>query len=214
MEPKNIVIGVCALAVGVAFADMTPVMVSLVTPAQVPSRSYDVKGLRISLICGDCREFTGFDIGVAQRAAGPFTGVGLGGVNIAGGRLHGGQVGLVNWSCDDSTIWSYRSIGIQIGAVNYAETFCGLQDGFVNVTSGAFAGLQDGLFNCAENTDGVQCGCYFIFGVNVAYGDVRGCQIGLVNFADTMDGGLQIGILNIIGNNGWLPVLPILNGHL
>jgi len=28
-----------------------------------------------------------------------------------------------------------------------------------------------------------------------------------------VEGGLQIGLVNIIEQNGWLPVLPIVNGH-
>lgn len=213
MKFKSLAMGACALAASVAFADTTPVMVSLVTPVQAPSRSYDVTGFRLSLIYGDCQDFTGLDIGVAQRAAGAFTGIALGGANIAGGRFLGGQVGLVNWSSDANTAWAIRSTGAQIGLVNYAGSFCGLQNGLANVTHRAFAGLQDGVINCTDDMYGVQCGFYFLVGVNVAYGNVRGCQIGLVNFAETMDSGLQIGLLNIIANQGWLPVLPIVNGH-
>lgn len=43
---------------------------------------------------------------------------------------------------------------------------------------------------------------------------VRGCQIGLVNYANRLDRGCQIGLINIISHNGWLPVLPIINGSL
>lgn len=213
MKFKNIVRGACALVASVALADTTPVMVSLVTPVQVPSRSYDVTGFRLSLIYGDCHNFTGLDIGVAQRASGTFTGVALGGANIARERLRGGQVGLVNWCCDRNAAWADRSTGAQIGLVNYAGSFCGLQSGLANVTDGAFAGLQDGLINWAGDMYGLQCGFYFLIGVNAAHGNVRGCQIGLVNFAERMDSGLQIGLLNFIANDGWLPVLPIVNGH-
>ena len=31
--------------------------------------------------------------------------------------------------------------------------------------------------------------------------------------AQAAKAGLQIGVVNIIANKGWLPVLPILNGH-
>ena len=213
MNMKSIAALACAVSTWAAVADMTPVMVSLVTPVQVPTRDYDVGGLRLSLIYGECRDFAGLDIGIAQRAAGQFTGIAAGGVNIADGRFYGGQIGLVNWSDDSNAEWSGRSTGAQVGLLNYAGAFCGLQNGFVNVTSGAFAGLQGGLVNCAGDTYGVQCGAYLVLGVNVAYGNVRGCQIGIVNFADTMDSGLQIGILNIIAHNGWAPVLPIVNGH-
>ena len=87
----------CMLA-GMAFAETTPVMVSLVTPVQAPSRSYDVTGFRLSLIYGDCRDFAGLDIGLVPRTSGAFDGLGIGGVNIANGRFRGLQVGLFNWS--------------------------------------------------------------------------------------------------------------------
>ncbi len=201
----------CMLA-GMAFAETTPVMVSLVTPVQAPSRSYDVTGFRLSLIYGDCRDFTGLDIGVADRTAGEFTGLVLGGVNIADGRFRGGQLGLVNWNSHDDARWERRSVGAQVGILNYSNAFCGLQDGVVNVSE-SFAGLQSSLVNFAQDMYGVQCGYYFIFGINVAGGAMRGCQLGLVNYANTMEEGIQIGLVNIISRNGWLPVLPIVNGH-
>jgi len=213
MKLKNIIACACALLAGSALANSTPVMVSLVTPAQLPSRHYDVTGFRLSLIYGDCQDFTGLDIGVVQRTARDFTGVAIGGVNISGEHFLGGQVGLVNWSDDRRSQWQDRSTGAQVGFVNYAGSFCGVQDGIVNITTGPFCGLQDSLLNYSGDAYGLQCGFYFLLGVNVANGSVRGCQIGLVNFAETMERGLQIGLLNVIANNGWLPVLPIVNGR-
>ncbi|MCR5752572.1 MAG: hypothetical protein K6G91_11480 [Kiritimatiellae bacterium] len=213
MDIRGMAAALCVLAAGATFAETTPVMVSLVTPVQAPSSEYDVTGFRLSLIYGDCRDFTGLDLGIAQRAAGDFTGIALGGVNIAGGCIRGGQVGLVNWGSSAEADWARRSTGAQIGVLNYAGSFCGLQDGFVNVSGDQFAGLQSGFVNCAADVRGMQCGYYLAFGVNVASGAVRGCQLGIVNYAETMECGLQIGIVNIIAKNGWLPVLPIVNGH-
>ncbi len=201
------------LVAGVLLADMTPIMVSLVTPVQAPSSDYDVTGFRLSLIYGDCQEFTGLDIGIVDHTHQDFTGIVIGGVNIADGRLYGGQLGLVNWNGHDDSKWNRRSIGAQLGIFNYANTFCGLQDGFVNVASGSFTGLQAGFFNSTRDLGGLQCGYYLLLGVNVASGIMHGCQIGLVNYAERVDGGLQIGFVNIIPENGWLPVLPIVNGH-
>ena len=42
---------------------------------------------------------------------------------------------------------------------------------------------------------------------------VKGLQIGVVNWTETMECGLQIGLWNQIKNNGWVTVLPIVNGH-
>ncbi len=100
---KRLVFAACLFAAAAASADTTPVMFSLFTPVQAPSRSYDVAGFRLSLLYGDCKGF--------------------------------------------------------------------------------------------------------------ASGRVRGCQIGLFNYAEEMERGMQIGIVNVISRNGWLPVLPIVNGR-
>lgn len=210
---KSMLLAVCATAAGALFAETTPVMVSLFTPVQAPASSYDVTGLRLSLIYGDCQEFTGLDIGIVNHAAGGFTGLGVGGANVADGTVYGVQLGLLNWNGNGATDWANRSVGGQLGIVNYADSFCGLQDGFLNISGEMFSGLQYGLVNVVDDVRGVQCGYWVIFGVNIASGHVRGCQFGLVNYADTMESGLQIGLVNIISNNGWLPVLPIVNGH-
>ena len=208
---KKILTIVCLLA-GTLLADTTPVMVSLVTPIQVPSRDYDVTGLRLSLIYGECESFAGLDIGVINTTRMDFTGLALGGINCVGDRLYGAQVGLVNWNGNGDTAWERRSVGAQVGILNYSDTFCGLQDGYVNISGNSFTGLQTSLVNCAHDMYGLQCGFYFIFGVNVASGSLHGCQIGLVNYADTVESGCQIGIINIISHNGLLPVFPIING--
>ena len=255
MKIRSIVAGACALVAGVAAAEYTPVMVSLVTPVQAPSRSYDVGGVRLSLIYGDCHDFTGLDIGVAQRTAGEFTGVGVGGVNIANeftgldlggvnianeftgvvlggvniaseftgvalggvnvarGCFRGGQLGLVNQSSSVRNEWGNRSTGLQLGFLNRAGSFCGLQDGIlINISTEKFDGWQSAIVNYSHDIDGLQSGFYFIWGVNIASGTVRGCQIGLVNFAKTMESGLQLGLVNVIAKNGWLPALPFING--
>ena len=210
---KSYVSVVGLMMAGVLFADTTPVMVSLVTPVQAPSCDYDVTGFRLSLIYGECQEFTGLDIGIVDHARKDFTGVAIGGVNIVGDRLYGGQLGLINWNSNGATAWERRSSGVQLGLVNYAETFTGLQDGFVNIAHGTLMGLQASAFNCAHDVYGLQCGFYFLLGVNMASGSLRGCQLGLVNYANRVEGGLQIGFVNVIRQNGWAPFLPIVNGH-
>ena len=210
--PRMALLAFAAFAAVSAAADYTPVMVSLVTPVQAPYSSYDVKGFRLSLLYGDCQDFTGLDVGVIDHTSGDFTGLAIGGINIADDCLCGVQLGLVNWNGNGNTAPGRRSVGVQFGAVNYADSFCGLQDGYLNVSSGAFRGMQYGFVNCAHDIFGAQSGCYFILGVNVVYGVMNGCQIGIVNYAHRVDKGCQIGLVNIIANNGWLPVLPILNG--
>ena len=210
---KKCVAIACLMAMGALSADTTPVMVSLVMPVQVPFRNYDVAGFRLSLIYGDCRGFTGLDIGVFGHTCRDFTGLAVGGVNIVDDRLYGLQLGLVNWNSNEATTGDLRSLGIQYGILNYADTFFGLQDGIVNISGGEFTGVQLGFVNYLHDLFGLQCGDYFLLGINVASGSVHGCQIGLINYADTLESGLQIGVVNIIANKGWLPILPILNGH-
>lgn len=209
---KKLVVAAFIAIAGAAFADSTPVMGSLITPVQLPSSDYDVTGLRLSLIYGQCNSFTGLDLGIANRSTGDFLGIGLGGANIVEKRVVGGHLGLVNWNGSSVSEWTSVSKGAQIGIVNYAGAFCGLQDGFLNISDNVFTGLEVGLLNFANDINGVQCGGYLIFGANFASGTLSGLQIGLVNYAAKMDGGLQIGIVNIISEGGWMPVFPILNG--
>jgi len=209
---KRLIVAAVVAAAGFAFADSTPVMVSLLTPVQAPSSDYDVAGLRLSLIYGQCERFKGIDIGIANRADRDYTGLGIGGANIAGGKLIGGQVGLVNWNGADTRDWAEMSKGAQIGLVNYAGTFCGLQDGVVNISDEMFTGMQSGLLNFSGDFNGFACGFYFLVGANFASGTVSGLQVGLVNYAAKMNGGIQIGLVNIVGEGGWMPVFPIVNG--
>ena len=210
---KRILSTICLLAAGVALADWTPVMLSLVTPVQAPSCDYGVKGFRLSLLYGDCTDFAGLDISVIGHADKDFTGFGIGAVNVVDDKFLGAQVGAINWNINENVPWGRRSIGAQIGLVNYCETFCGLQDGVVNVAGGSFCGLQSAPFNMTANLQGMQLGWWFLLGVNVVSGEMSGCQVGLVNYAEKVKGGLQIGFVNVIGENGWLPVLPVVNGH-
>ena len=212
---KKMVLAACLIAAGAAMSETTPVMFSLFTPVQVPSRAYDVTGFRLSLLYGDCKNFKGLDIGVVDHTGGDFTGIQIGGVNVVDDRFLGGQVGFVNWNSNDVREWDKQSIGAQIGLFNYDGTFCGYQWGVVNVSRSMFTGLQSGFVNMAGDFHGLQCGAawFGLFGVNVASGKVRGCQIGLVNYAGEMECGLQIGFVNVIARNGWLPVLPIVNGR-
>ena len=189
-----------------------PVMLSLVNPVQWPSSQSDVSGFRLSLLYGQCDDFAGLDIGLVGCATGDFRGLAIGGANIVSDRLVGLQVGLVNWNSNGDESSARRSLGVQYGFLNYVDSFFGLQDGWINVSSGNVSGLQYGFLNCACDVTGVQCGSLIVLGVNIAVGKVGGCQIGIVNYAGEMASGIQIGIINVIARNGFFPVLPILNG--
>ena len=218
-KPRSFLLPLFALALAVVASpcvraeESHPVMLSLLNPVQWPSSQSDVGGFRLSLLYGECDDFAGLDIGLVGRATGDFRGLAIGGANIVSDRIVGLQVGLVNWNSNEDESSARRSIGVQYGFLNYADSFLGLQDGWINVSSGNVSGLQYGFLNCACDVTGAQCGTLLVAGVNVASGSVSGCQIGIVNYAGRMESGLQIGIVNVISRGGILPVLPILNGN-
>ena len=208
-------------------AGTTPLMISICNPVQLPSDDYDVAGLRLSLIYGLCNDFAGIDVGLLNGTYGKFSGIALGGMNLTRGRLYGLQVGLLNASLSDQTTPGSCSIGVQRGFINLSGSFCGWQDGLLNASVGSFEGVQTSIFNGADKMYGAQFGIvnhanelhgvqlgiiYGIFCGNIA-GSVTGCQIGLINYATRVDKGVQVGIINIIADNGWAPILPVVNGH-
>ena len=192
--------------------ESNPVMLSLLDPVQLPSSQSNVSGFRLSLLYGECVDFAGFDIGLVGCATSDFHGLSIGGVNIVSRRLVGIQVGLVNENSNGDDSSARRSIGVQYGFLNYVDSLLGLQDGWINTSSGNVSGLQYGFLNCAADVNGVQCGSLLVLGVNVAVGSVSGCQIGIFNYAGRMESGAQIGLVNIIANGGFFPALPIING--
>jgi hypothetical protein len=144
----------------------TPFMLSLVTPAQVPSAAWDVGGLRINLLYGESQNFAGLDIsGVAGRTYGRADGIQLAlGANIVNG---------------DST-------ALAIAPVNYVDgSFSGLQIGAVNVASmranAESAAWQIGVYNHANYLRGFQLGV-----INHAV-DLIGIQIGVINIIEKKD---------------------------
>ena len=209
---KKLVLALAIATAGAVYAKTTPVMGSLFTPVQAPDAEYDVKGLRLSLVYGECQTFTGLDLGIANRSRKSFSGLGIGGGNIVDGTLYGGQLGLVNWNYQAGSGKDGRSLGAQLGLVNYATGFCGLQDGVVSVARNKVLGVQWSLVNYTKDLDGLQCGYCFLFAANFVEGRMNGCQIGLFNYAAVVESGIQIGLVNMIGKGGFAHVMPIING--
>ena len=82
----------------------------------------------------------------------------------------------------------------------------GVQWGGVNLTDGGFTGWQSGAVNISKGSSvGLQTGW-----VNYHSGNFNGLQFSIVNYAATLEG-LQLGLINIIGSGGFLPVFPIFN---
>jgi hypothetical protein len=141
-------------------AHFSPLMFSLIAPAQVPSPDWDVYGLRINVIYGACRDLYGLDVGLVNHVKGTTKALQVGAIaNISDGPAMGFQAGLVN------TAGSMLS-GLQIGAVNYAKRA---------------SVLQIGAFNGADHVDGLQIGV-----INVTR-TMLGVQIGLVNVIQDND---------------------------
>ena len=114
-------------------------------------------------------------------------------------------IGLVNGSTG-------HSAGVSLALlVNYADSYTGLQWGFVNYTKGDFVGWQGGfLFGIAVSAvnytggsmKGLQTGV-----VNYA-GKLTGLQFGLLNYAASAETGVQIGLVNLMPENRWFSGLP------
>ena len=101
-----------------------------------------------------------------------------------------------------------KATGITFGLVNHNKsTFTGAQLGAVNIAKN-MTGVQLGAVNIADKLEGVQLGYFFNYAEHLT-----GLQLALVNYTNRIDRGLQIGLVNIIKNNGWLPVFVIVNGR-
>ncbi len=107
------------------------------------------------------------------------------------------SLGFINGSSMDSAGFSLGLIlnysdsykGVHWACVNYTQkNFSGWQGGFVNYTNQYFKGFQSGFLNYARK--------------------MTGLQLGLMNFAETVDSGLQIGLLNVISENKWFSDFP------
>lgn len=85
----------------------------------------------------------------------------------------------------------------------------GVQWGFVNLTDGGVTGWQHGFVNVSKgNSLGLQSG-----GVCYHQGHFNGLQFSIFNYAATLEG-IQIGLINVIGSGGFMPVFPIFNFDL
>jgi hypothetical protein len=132
-------------------AEFTPFMLSLVSPLEAPTRDFDVTGLRLSIIYGECQNFAGLDIGLISRTRGVATGVQISAIaTIVDGDAIGFQPGLVNivkGECD----------GFQIGAANYVNNGQAFQIGVYNGAQ-HIEGCQIGLINTARTMSGIEIG--------------------------------------------------------
>ena len=113
-------------------------------------------------------------------------------------------LGLVNGSVGHS--W-----GLNLGILNYADSYKGPQFGLVNYTKHDSTGFQIGflfgLLISAVNYTGDNMTGLYTSVFNCA-GNLTGVELGFVNYADDAKG-VQIGIINIIHrNSSWFSDLP------
>ena len=129
----------------------TPFMLSFVTPLQVPPRDFNVGGLRINAVYGECHDFDGLDISTVGRATGHANGFQAALLaNVVEGDGFGIQAAPVNYV-------KGQYAGFQFGAANYAEKAKTLQIGFYNGAE-HIEGMQIGVINTTRTMIGVQIG--------------------------------------------------------
>ncbi|NLL83519.1 MAG: hypothetical protein GX230_04675 [Lentisphaerae bacterium] len=145
---------------------MSPAMLALATPLQLPSANWDVAGLRINIFYGECVNFYGLDISalvgrsrgeaaglqiaaIANIVNGNCTALQIGTVNVVEGDFAGMQIGVANYAASlpgsEAQTW-------QIGVFNGGGTVKGFQFGLINYTE-AMVGVQLGLINIIANKD-------------------------------------------------------------
>jgi hypothetical protein len=74
------------------------------------------------------------------------------------------------------------------------------------MTYGGFVGWQNNFASISKgNSTGLQTGS-----INYHDGHFHGLQVAVVNYAATMRG-IQLGLINIIKDGGFLPVFPFFN---
>ena len=127
------------------------VMVSMISPGELPTPETNINGLRLSVIYGDCPRLNGLDLGMTGTIRERINGAQFGLLfSLNNGDMNGFGLGCVNYA-------AVEFAGCQIGLWNHASSGAGAQFGIVNTASN-FAGFQCGLFNWTDNLDGCQLG--------------------------------------------------------
>ena len=98
--------------------------------------------------------------------------------------------------------------GFDLGLVNVTTgKQLGVQWGAVDITDGGFTGWQG---SCIANISKGDFVGFQTAAVNYHGAHFNGLQLAVVNYTATLEG-LQLGLINIIGEGGFLPVFPIFN---
>ena len=152
-------------------ADQTPVMFSSINGFNAP-KADTVGGVRLAVLHGKVNEVKGVDVALfGMSETNKTTGVNLGiwGAAKVNQTMTGVSLGAFNWAPG-------KTVGANLGAVNFTGDVKGANLGLVNISDG------DTTFDWAalsiSESSTVQLGL-----VNMTK-DIKGMQIGLINCAD------------------------------
>jgi hypothetical protein len=147
---------------------------SLFPPVQLVESRRAVAGFRLGIVPVNS-EMVGLDIGAVTWTSGDLAALQIGLVNVVEGEAVGVQFAWANIVAGRGVGWQSAplnitgdgyigfqqglvninggraSVGLQLGAVNYASQFTGLMIGLVNITP-RLGGLQIGIVNYAGNS--------------------------------------------------------------
>ncbi len=160
----------------------------------------DIRGLQIAGVANIAKSVAGVQVAAGNASFEGFSGLQIGGINLAGSWKQSRPVKDTAWIHGDDVpghVW-----GLQIAAAaNLADHVAGVQvAALFNLSGDSFSGLQVGGVNVAESRTDIGAD---------PRGMCSGVQVGLINM---VDGGsvVQFGLWNS-NPDGFLPYFPILN---
>lgn len=156
----TIVLALGSILPSIAMAD-GPINLALFNPVQIVKEDQKVTAFQFSLIYGVNSGMSGVDLSLVSLNKGEGLGIQWAGVGIVEGGFTGWQGGgLASITRGEFTglqTGVYTNVGggsgVQLGWINTAEEFSGLQFGFVNITNTMTSGLQIGLINIIKNKE-------------------------------------------------------------
>ena len=164
-----------------------PVAVSLWPGLEYPASDWSVTGLRFGLFAARHDDV----LFLSASSLADLVTDNVNGLQVAGLCNHAGRsTGAVQMA----------------GCVNsIGSDFAGVQvSGLYNSVRGTMSGLSVALLTKAETVDGLQVGIF-----NKAKG-LNGVQVGVINLAEESDGGIQLGVVNVMKDAAY-PVMPVFN---
>ena len=154
---RSIGVILCCLVASAATAETSPAPVQLAfaEPLQIVGEERSIQGLRFAIASVHNRDVTGFDLsGVITHTEGSLLGLQIAGANEVTGDAEGVQIaGLVSWVGGGFRGFQLSGLGARIEGGGD-----GVQIGGLITDAGSWRGLQLGAMNRAESLDGLQIG--------------------------------------------------------